>query len=221
MRADGSITVAPVHLRHSPRVVRDTTRALLVLWVLSIAMAACGSSGSFVWYNELPKAEWSGAGSEYVISVGDTVTVTVYDQANLTTKGKIRSDGRLAIPFAGEIVMANRRPAEVAVEIEGRLRQFIVQPRVTINVDESRPMTVSFVGEVSHVGTLSLEAGTGLLQALAQAGGPGPYASKSHIYVLRQFPQFRRIRFTYSALIRNEANAATFPLRNADVVVVE
>jgi protein involved in polysaccharide export with SLBB domain len=59
------------------------------------------------------------------------------------------------------------------------------------------------------------------LQALAQAGGPGPFASKSRIFVLRQFPQFRRIRFTYQALIHNEANAAAFPLRNGDVVVVE
>jgi len=39
--------------------------------------------------------------------------------------------------------------------------------------------------------------------------------------VLRQFPQFKRIRFTYTALIHNEANAASFPLRNGDVVVVE
>jgi hypothetical protein len=38
---------------------------------------------------------------------------------------------------------------------------------------------------------------------------------------LRQFPQFRRIRFTYAALIRNEAGAATFPLRNGDVIVLE
>ncbi len=82
-------------------------------------------------------------------------------------------------------------------------------------------MTVSFVGEISKAGTLSLDPSTGLLQALAQAGGPSAYASKSRIFVLRQFPQFRRIRFTYSALIHNEAGAATFPLRNGDVVVVE
>jgi polysaccharide export outer membrane protein len=188
---------------------------------LVLFIAACSSTGSFVWYHELPKSEWGAAGGEYVIGVGDTVTVRVYDQENLTTKGKIRSDGRIAVPFAGEIVMAGRRPPEVAREIEGKLKEFIVQPRVTINIDESKPMSVSFVGEVSHPGTLSLDSSTGLLQALAQAGGPGPYASKSRIFVLRQYPQFRRIRFTYTALVQNEAGAATFPLRNGDVVVVE
>jgi len=156
-----------------------------------------------------------------VIGVGDVITVSVYDQANLTTKGKIRSDGRIAVPFAGEVAMAGRRPSEVARELEGKLKEFIVSPRVTINIDDSRPTTVTFVGEVSKQGTVQLDQSTGLLQALAQAGGPSQYANKSRIFVLRQFPQFRRIRFTYTALIHNEAGAATFPLRNGDVIVVE
>jgi polysaccharide biosynthesis/export protein len=211
MRAIGSITVLAVRRSVSPFAV-----VLLALFTF-----ACSSTGTFVWYNELPKSEWGSGTGEYTIGIGDTVTVNVYDQANLTTKGKIRSDGRIAVPFAGEIVMANRRPSEVAREIESKLKEFIVQPRVTINIDESKPMAVSFVGEIAHSGTIPLEPGIGLLQALAQAGGPGPYASKSHIFVLRQFPQFRRIRFTYSALIHNEGGAATFPVRNGDVVVVE
>jgi polysaccharide export outer membrane protein len=189
--------------------------------VASLSFFGCASAGNFVWYNELPRSEWGSPGGEYVISVGDTITVSVYDQANLTTKGKIRSDGRIAVPFAGEVAMAGRRPSEVARELEGKLKEFIVSPRVTVNVDDSRPMSVSFVGEVSHQGTIPLEPGTGLLQALGQAGGPGQFANKSRIFVLRQFPQFRRIRFTYAQLIRNEAGAATFPLRNGDVIVLE
>jgi polysaccharide export outer membrane protein len=186
-----------------------------------LSALACSSPGAFMWYTEVPRSEWGAPGGEYVISVGDTITVSVYDQANLTTKGKIRSDGRIAVPFAGEVSMAGRRPSEVARELEGKLKEFIVSPRVTINIDESKPMAVSFVGEISHSGTLQLEPSTSLLQAIAQAGGPGPYANKSRIFVLRQFPQFRRIRFTYPQLIRNEGGAATFPLRNGDVIVVE
>jgi polysaccharide biosynthesis/export protein len=186
--------------------------AAAALWVV-----ACAGPGSYIWYNELPKSEWGAPGGEYVISVA----VRVYDQENLATKGKIRSDGRLAIPFAGEVAMAGRRPSEVARELEAKLKEFIVSPRVTINIDESRPMSVTFVGEVSKAGTLQLEPSAGVLQALAQAGGPGQYANKSRIFVLRQFPQFRRIRFTYSELIHNEAGAAMFPLRNGDIIVVE
>ena len=46
-------------------------------------------------------------------------------------------------------------------------------------------------------------------------------ADDSRIFVLRQLPAFRRIRFTYDALVHNEAGAATFVLLGGDVVVVE
>ena len=75
--------------------------------------------------------------------------------------------------------------------------------------------------EVRTVGTLSLEPGAGLLQALAQAGGPSDFADREAIYVLRRQPEFKRIRFTYAALIQNTDGAATFPLKTGDVIVVE
>jgi len=206
----------PLHRTSSP-----FAKLHLLALVAAFSALSCASVGNFTWYHEIPRQEWGPAGGEYVIGVGDVITVSVYDQANLTTKGKIRSDGKIAVPFAGEVAMAGRRPSEVSRELEGKLKEFIVSPRVTINIDESRPTTVTFVGEVSKQGQVQLDQSTGLLQALAQAGGPSQFANKSRIFILRQFPQFRRIRFTYTALIHNEAGAATFPLRNGDVIVVE
>ncbi len=201
------------------------TLVLLARFMVAIValttFAACSSAGTFVWYHEIPRAEWGAHGGEYVIGVGDTITIRVYDNEPLTTHGKIRSDGRLAIPFAGELVIAGKHPSELARELEIRFKEFIVSPRVTVNVDESRPLAISIVGEVSHPGALALEQPANILQAIAQAGGPAQYANKSRIFVLRQFPQFRRIRFTYEALLHNDNGAATFPLRSGDVVVLE
>ncbi len=184
-------------------------------------IGGCSSAGTFVWYRDIPKTDWGPIPGEYVIGVGDTITIRVYDNEALLTHGKIRSDGRMQIPFAGEVVVAGKRPSELARELELRFKEFIVSPRVTVNVDESRPLNVSVVGEIAHPGALALDPSTPLLAAIAQAGGPGQYANKSRIFVLRQYPQFRRIRFTYEALIHNEGGAATFPLRNGDVIVIE
>ena len=60
-----------------------------------------------------------------------------------------------------------------------------------------------------------------IVEALAQAGGPSDYADRSRIFVLRRFPAFRRIRFTYEAIVHNEGGAAGFPLRTGDVLVIE
>jgi polysaccharide export outer membrane protein len=184
-------------------------------------LLSCASGGRYLWYRNLPKTDWGGPSGEYVISVGDGIRVQVYENEPLTTTAKIRTDGRIALPFVGEIVAAGKHPSALAREIEARLKEFIVSPRVTVNVEEAQPVVVSVLGEVAHVGSLTLQPSSGLLEALAQAGGPSEYADKSSIFVLRRSPEFRRIRFTYDALVQNDDGAATFPLLTGDVIVVE
>jgi polysaccharide export outer membrane protein len=187
----------------------------------SLLTLACGGSGSFVWYSDLPPQQLVNQQPEYVIEVGDLVNVRVYEQDGLTTRAKIRSDGRIALPLIGELTVAGKHPSALAREIEARLKEFIVTPRVTINIEESQPVTIDVLGEIAHPGPLTLQSPSELLQAIAQAGGLSDYADKSGIFVLQRFPQFRRIRFTYQAIVRNEGGAATFPLRTGDVLVVE
>jgi polysaccharide export outer membrane protein len=192
----------------------------LAFFVLAL-VTACGTTGKFIWYTQLPRAEWGSDAGEYVIGPGDTISIGVYEQPAVSRDSKVRSDGRLAITFLGEIVAAGKRPAVLAQEIEARLRQFIVSPRVTVNVLEARPITITVLGEVMSRGNLTLPPPAGLLQALAQAGGLTEFASEDEIYVLRQIPEFRRIRFTLEAVMNNESSAAMFPLRNGDVIIVE
>ena len=193
-----------------------------LLWVvLGAGAAGCASPGQFVWYSELPKSDWGSLTGEYVIEVGDTINIRAYEQEAVSTSIKIRRDGRIALPLAGEMVAAGKHPSQLAKEIETRLKEFIVQPRVIVNVETSQPVTVTAVGEIAHVGSLTLEPPGQLIQALAQAGGPNDYADKTRVFVMRQFPTFQRIRFTYDAVLHNEGGAATFPLRTGDVIVIE
>ena len=188
---------------------------------LFVVFAGCASAGQFVWYRELPKAEWGTTSGEYLIGVGDAINIRVYEQEAFSGSVKIRRDGRIALPLVGEVIAAGKSPYQFARELEGKLKEFVVSPRVTVNVDQSQPVVVTAIGEVGRVGPLTLEAPSRLIQAVAQAGGPGEYADKSRIFVLRQFPAYQRIRFTYDAILHNEDGAATFPLRTGDVIVVE
>ncbi len=202
------------------RVATSTARLAATLAAV-LSLGACGSSGYYAWYTQLPRSEWGGAAGEYIIGAGDVLSITVYNQPEVTTKAKVRTDGRIAVTFLGEIVVAGKRPAVLSQELEARLKQFIVSPRVTVNVEESRPVTVSVLGEMQTKGTLTLEQPAGLLQALAQSGGLTEFADDSKIFVLRRVPVFRRIRFTYESIVNNESGAAMFPLRTGDVIVVE
>lgn len=192
-----------------------------LLLLLGFSCVGCGGPGVFTWYRDLPASEWSTPVGEYLIGVGDTIDVRVFDQENLSTHGKIRSDGRIALPFVGEVAAAGKTPAALGRELEQRLKEFVVSPRVTVNVIESVPVTVSVLGEVGSRGAISITPPVTLVQVLAQSGGLNEFADHESIYVLRKTPTFRRIRFTYEALLRNEGGAATFPLHAGDVVVVE
>ncbi len=196
-------------------------RAVALAILLGASSIGCSSAGSFVWYHDLPRTEWGLQPAEYVIGVGDVIGVHAYDGENINVQAKIRSDGRIAVPFVGEIVAAGKHPSALAQEIEQRLKQFVVAPHIIVNVEQSEPVRISVLGEAGHVGSLTLEPGASLLQALAMAGGTTDYADRSRIFVLRWFPEFRRIRFTYDALLRNEGGAATFPMRSGDVIVIE
>ena len=191
------------------------------LGLLSLSAAGCASAGNFVWYKEVPNADWATDTSEYVIGVGDTINIRVYEQDGLSSSVKIRRDGRIAIPLAGEVLVAGKHPSQLAREIEGRLKEFIVTPRVTVNIETSQPVTVTAVGEIKNIGALTLEPPARLIEAIAQAGGPTDFADKSRIFVLRRFPEFQRIRFTYDAIVHNDGGAAGFPLRTGDVIVIE
>ena len=192
-----------------------------LLGPLVFSTAACTSAGQYVWYRDVPNADWRTDLTEYVIGVGDTISIRVYEQDGLSSTVKIRRDGRIALPLAGELVAAGKHPSQLARELEIHLKEFIVTPRVTVNIETSQLVSVTAIGEITKIGPLTLEPPARLIEAIAQAGGPNDFADKSRIFVLRQFPEFQRIRFTYDAIVHNEAGAAGFPLRTGDVIVVE
>jgi polysaccharide export outer membrane protein len=196
-------------------------RRLALLGAVSLLGTSCASAGEYTWFKDVPAAEWGASSSEYVIGVGDSISIRVYEQDSLSGTFKIRRDGRIALPLAGELLVAGKRPSEFAHEIEMHLKEFVVTPRVTVNVEVSQPVTITLVGEIAKVGSVTLEPPARLIEALAAAGGPNDFADKSRIFVLRQFPKFQRLRFTYDAILHNEGGAAGFPLRSGDAVVVE
>ena len=204
-----------------PQVFRPALAHLALLGLLALSASSCASTGPYTWYRDVPGQDWKTDVTEYVISVGDTISISVYEQAAMSTTVKIRRDGRVALPLIGEITAAGKHPSELAREVEGRVKEFIVSPRVTINVDTWQPVTVTAIGEIAHIGAVTLEPPARLIEAIAQAGGPNDFADRSRIFVLRQFPKFQRIRFTYDAIVHNEEGAAGFPLHTGDVIVIE
>jgi polysaccharide export outer membrane protein len=188
---------------------------LLVLLVASLL--GCSGGGRYVWVNELPPDQRTDG---YVIGCGDLLGVRVYNQENLSTHARVRSDGKIALPLVGEVDVRGKAPAVLSKELETKLKEFMVSPTVTITVEETQATSVTVIGQVVHPGIYTVDSTSGVLQALAVAGGFNDYASRGSIYVMRR-SSAQRVRFTFADLTRLEGEASMFRIRSGDVVVVE
>jgi len=189
------------------------------LAALLLALAACGGGRSlsdYTWIDQYPQPVRAEA--PYVIAAGDLLTVRVQGQEGMSGRSRVRDDGNISLPFLNDVVAVDLTPLQLADQIQARLKEFVVRPVVVVSVEESRPFEASVVGNVRKAGTFPVDARSGVLQALAAAGGLGEFADPDRIFVLRRGD---RIRFTYKALIQAERRAAAFRLRAGDVVVVE
>src|SRR5580704_15813671 len=188
----------------------------VVQWLMAAATAAigglaagCAGPGEYVWFHQLPP-ETAAANSEYIIGVGDIVSIRVLGHEEITLHQRVRSDGRLALLLIGDVEAKGKRPSALKAELEGRLKDYVVSPTVSVNVDESQPITVLFFGEVGHQGAVSLEHDRRLVHALALAGGLSDFASHNGIFVVRRGPNPIRVRFNYESIYRNVGNAGDF-----------
>jgi polysaccharide export outer membrane protein len=194
-----------------------TARSLA--WPLSL-LCGCAHGGAFVWVDGYAVADPPASGA-YTIQDGDLIRVQVWNQDAMSTRARVRSDGRISVPFLKDVEVAGKTPAALASELERMLKEYVVQPAVYVVVEESKPATVSVIGEVGRPGVYPLDAGAGMAQTLAAAGGLTAFAHKKRIYVLRPGPRPARIRFTYDGLVGGAGPASVFRLHAGDVVVVE
>lgn len=194
--------------------------ATLALAVLAPGCARHRTGGIRV--EDLPAAPLA-AEPAFRVGPGDVLSVRVWNQESMSqARARVRDDGRISVPFLQDVHVAGRTPEALSRDLEAQLARFVVNPVVTITVEEVRPLRVSVLGEVTRPGIYELERGAGVLGALAAAGGLTEWAHRDALYVLRPSAKGPvRIRFTFTALTRAERPATSFALLQGDTVVVE
>lgn len=207
---------------------RASTRILTSVAVLAALCAGgCGHTQEFMWVETVPKSMTAGE-TTYEIAPGDVISVRVFNQeANSIERVRVRDDGKISLPLLNDVLVAGAEPAELARRLEVKLKAFITAPVVTVVVHERHPLRVSVIGKVVRPGVYDLDRGARVINAIAAAGGPTPFAADDGVYVLRSGywadgnPAPARIRFRYRELLSGKVPAAVFFLRVGDVVVLE
>ena len=157
---------------------------------------------------------------DYVIGPGDTLEINVFNEPKFSGQLPVRPDGMISVTLVGDITASGYTPMRLAQEITSRLKKLITDPSVTVSVLSITSKRIYLVGEVGHVGPLPMTPGMTPLQAIATAGGPGPYANMKHIYILRTVAgKQQKIPFNYKKAIR-DGDMQGVTLISGDTIVI-
>jgi polysaccharide export outer membrane protein len=172
----------------------------------------------------------------YRLRPGDVLDVNVIQDPKLNRQIVVAPDGYVAFPLAGRFKAGGLTTSGVESALKAGLqKQFSTELDVTVSYIQSEKreprdpkeakvaeFTVYVTGEVGKPGVFVVpKRPPTIMQALALAGGLGPFASERRIQVIRKIDgEDRSFPFNYSDYTKGRDMEGNITLRSGDVVVV-
>jgi polysaccharide biosynthesis/export protein len=172
----------------------------------------------------------------YKLRPGDVLEITVWQDQKLNRQAIIAPDGILAVPLAGRLKVGGLTAAAAEELIKDRLQPKYVEPLdVTVSYVQSPKKeatterekkdpewTVYVTGEVAKPGAFVVpKRPPTVLQAIALAGGVGPFGANKRIQIHRKANGQEYVyEFNYTLYEKGENLEGNITLRNGDVIVV-
>jgi len=109
---------------------------------------------------------------DYLLGEGDILRISVYDHADLSLTARVGGDGTIAFPLIGQVEIRGLTATAAAEKIARLLSDgYIVNPQVSVFIEQFRNRKVVIMGEVSSPGLYELSGPTTLLELISRAGG--------------------------------------------------
>ena len=148
----------------------------LLAAVLGLALTFCGAA----------------AAEEYIMTPGDQLQIYVLGhpdisstRANSDSSYTVRPDGKLNFPLVGEIDVNGLTVFEFTNLLTKELSEYIINPKITVNVAKLGTTRVFVLGEVKNQGMHELTKSHRVLDALGAAGGFTEKSAKKSIFLVR------------------------------------
>jgi polysaccharide export outer membrane protein len=107
------------------------------------------------------------------IGLADMVHVKVLEASELEQSARVTDSGEIPLILGGNVKIAGLSPADAALAIEQVLkdRNYVLNPHVTVTIDQYATQTVSVVGQVHAPGVYPIGTPRTIVDVLAIAGG--------------------------------------------------
>ena len=110
------------------------------------------------------------ADAEYRLGSGDAITVDFAGHPEMQAKLVVGPDGRISLPLAGDILVADQTRQQAANAIEMSLSKYYTNLSVQVTVNQYTSNRVLLLGAVEHPGVLTFDGTPTLLEAITRGG---------------------------------------------------
>ena len=163
---------------------------------------------------------------QYVIGSGDTLSVFVYRNADLSEGGvAVRPDGRISVPLIEDIMAAGKTPTQLAREIEERLKKYIHDPNVTVIVRSfvgPFDRQIRVIGEATEPAAIPYRDHMTLLDVMIATKGLTKYAAGNRAEVVRRDADGKQVAFRVrlSDLIKEGDISQNIEMQPGDTLII-
>jgi len=157
--------------------------------------------------------------ASYIVGPHDVLVITSYDQADLTGKFTVETDGSFTYPLIGRVRIGGLtlRAVEELLEKQLVAGGFFKEPQITVSIDEYKSQKIHVVGEVRTPGTYPVSGAMRLVEVLALAGSTTPLAS-GEVVIVHESNQSERVDLRE---LENGDVSQNVALRNGDTIFVQ
>jgi polysaccharide export outer membrane protein len=145
--------------------------------VLMLPLAACATTR--------PATYLVDTKGPYELDTGDSVRVTVYGDAELSSTYRIDDSGSIAFPLVGQVPVRGVTTKAAAGRLAAALANgYMRNPNVAVEVAEYRPFFIQ--GEVKNAGQFQYVYGMTVRAAISTSGGFSDTADRNRAIVYRR-----------------------------------
>lgn len=183
--------------------------------------AGCASSS----YPPVPESQRNiDVDYDYVIGPGDSISISVWGNEELTTGTKIRPDGKLTTKLVEDLQASGKTSSQLARDIEEAYSEYVRDPVVTVMVSGFSGVpeqSIRIMGEASKPKRVSYQKHMTLLDLIIGAGGLTTYAAGNKSVLVRMVDGQQ---VTYSLrlddLVRDGDISANLNVMPGDIVII-
>jgi len=205
--------------------VRVLVGALISIAV-TVTLSGCASQpGPAPGANDENAPPMSTQVQPYEIGVGDTISVNVWRNPELSQTIIVRPDGYISMPLMGDVLADGQRPEALAATIDQSLRSVIRTPEVTVMVTNPASSEylnlVRVTGQVNAPTSIPFKQGMRVMDVVLQAGGVSDYGAGSRATLNRRVgADYRSYAIDLEAIFSRGDMSTNFLLQPDDVITV-